>query len=60
MRRKVLDYATTAAGVIGAAIQASNVDWTKLLHGDQAEQGTLIGAVVLAFLGWAIKHPVKP
>lgn len=57
MKRNVLDWLTTAAGVVGAAAQASQADPIKAIHGDAGEQQKLLGAVVIGFLGWAIHKP---
>lgn len=52
IKENVYDVLTTVFGAIISAVVMLNVDYGKVLAGDTAEQGKIVGAVVVAVFGW--------
>jgi hypothetical protein len=53
------DTKTTVLGAAASALLLANIDWAKLLHGDSAEEGKAVGAVIVAAIGYYTNKPAK-
>lgn len=54
------DTKTTALGVVAAGLLAANIDWSKLFKGDGTEIGKVVGALVVAAIGYYSNKPNGP
>jgi hypothetical protein len=54
------DLKTTILGVVLAGVQASNLDYGKLLQGDSTQIANAITAVLLAVFGYFTNKKAKP
>ena len=52
IKTQIYDLLTTLLGAVISAIVMYNVDYGKLLAGDNTEKGKVIGAVVFALFSW--------
>ena len=51
-RIKTSHLPSTLWGIVLGAAQAANIDWAKLMAGDETERGKLIAAVATAVVGF--------
>jgi hypothetical protein len=53
------DTKVTILGIAAGGLLAANLDWGKLFHGDSAELGKAVGAVVAVLIGYYTNKPDK-